>query len=483
MNKTIRRASVFCLLMVLALLVRATWVQGYQAKALADDEHNRRNTIAQYAQPLGDIIVAGSPVTGSKGTSGGDLRYKRTYTQGELYAPVTGYSSQAYGANQLEGIYGDVLDGTDDRLKDPKDLLTGGQAAPGNVLTTIDPDVQKAAYEALGDTKGAAVAIDPGTGRILGMVSTPSYDPSTISGTTDGDAWQALLDDPDKPLVNRAMRQPLPPGSTFKLVVAAAALENGMYGSVDERTDSPDPYTLPGTSTVLPNENTSAPCENATLRTALQYSCNNVFAKAAADLGQDEVKEMADAFGFDTEKLDVPVRAAESVYPTGMDQAQTALTGIGQFEVTATPLQMAMVTSALANGGELAAPHMVSQVTDGDGTVLEETPDGDTERVVKESTAEQLRSAMVTVVEEGTGTNARIPGAEVGGKTGTAQHGVENSSTPYAWFTSYAKDRDSGKEVAVAVIVEDSGAARSEISGNGLAAPIAQKTMKAALER
>ncbi|MFJ1862652.1 peptidoglycan D,D-transpeptidase FtsI family protein [Streptomyces anulatus] len=483
MNKTIRRASVFCLLMVLALLVRATWVQGYQAKALADDEHNRRNTIAQYAQPLGDIIVAGSPVTGSKGTSGGDLRYKRTYTQGELYAPVTGYSSQAYGANQLEGIYGDVLDGTDDRLKDPKDLLTGGQAAPGNVLTTIDPDVQKAAYEALGDTKGAAVAIDPGTGRILGMVSTPSYDPSTISGTTDGDAWQALLDDPDKPLVNRAMRQPLPPGSTFKLVVAAAALENGLYGSVDERTDSPDPYTLPGTSTVLPNENTSAPCENATLRTALQYSCNNVFAKAAADLGQDEIKEMADAFGFDTEKLDVPVRAAESVYPTGMDQAQTALTGIGQFEVTATPLQMAMVTSALANGGELAAPHMVSQVTDGDGTVLEETPDGDTERVVKESTAEQLRSAMVTVVEEGTGTNARIPGAEVGGKTGTAQHGVENSSTPYAWFTSYAKDRDSGKEVAVAVIVEDSGAARSEISGNGLAAPIAQKTMKAALER
>lgn len=483
MNKTIRRASVFCLLMVLALLVRATWVQGYQAKALADDEHNRRNTIAQYAQPLGDIIVAGSPVTGSKGTSGGDLRYKRTYTRGELYAPVTGYSSQAYGANQLEGIYSDVLDGTDDRLKNPKDLLTGGQATPGNVLTTIDPDVQKAAYEALGDTKGAAVAIDPGTGRILGMVSTPSYDPSTISGTTDGDAWQALLDDPDKPLVNRAMRQPLPPGSTFKLVVAAAALENGLYGSVDERTDSPDPYTLPGTTTVLPNENASAPCENATLRTALQYSCNNVFAKAAADLGQDEVKEMADAFGFDTEKLDVPVRAAKSVYPTGMDEAQTALTGIGQFEVTATPLQMAMVTSALANGGELAAPHMVSQVTDGDGTVLEETADGDTERVVKESTAEQLRSAMVTVVEEGTGTNARIPGAEVGGKTGTAQHGVENSNTPYAWFTSYAKDRDSGKEVAVAVIVEDSGAARSEISGNGLAAPIAQKTMEAALER
>ncbi|MFG2623434.1 peptidoglycan D,D-transpeptidase FtsI family protein [Streptomyces sp. NPDC048473] len=482
MNKTIRHASVFCLLLVLALLVRATWVQAYQAKALADNEHNRRNTIAQYAQPLGDIIVAGNPVTGSKRTEGSDLAYKRTYTQGELYSAVTGYSSQAYGATQIEGIYSHVLDGTDDRLKSPMDVVTGKQASPGNVLTTIDPDVQKAAYEALGDDKGAAVAIDPKTGQILGMVSTPSYDPSTISGTADGEAWKKLLDDENKPLVNRALRQPLAPGSTFKLVVASAALENGLYGSVDERTDSPNPYTLPGTSTVLTNENPSAPCENATLRTALQYSCNNVFAKVAADLGQDKVRTMAEKFGFNTEKLDVPVRAAPSIYPSGMDKPQTALTGIGQFEVTATPLQIAMVSATLANGGELAAPHMVSEVTDSKGNTLEDFADGDTKRVVSQSTAEQLRSAMVTVVEDGTGTNARIDGAEVGGKTGTAQNGVGNSKTPYAWFTSYAKDNSSGKEVAVAVIVEDSGAARSEVSGNGLAAPIAQKMMKAALK-
>ncbi len=266
-------------------------------------------------------------------------------------------------------------------------------------------------------------------------------------------------------------------------MVASAALENGLYDSVDTPTDSPDPYTLPGTTTVLSNESPSAPCENATLRTALQYSCNNVFAKAAADLGQDKVKEMADAFGFDTEELDVPVRASESVYPTGMDEAQTALTGIGQFEVTATPMQMAMVSAALADGGELAAPHMVSKVTDSGGTALQTYEDGDTERVVSESTAKQLRSAMVTVVEEGTGTNARIDGAEVGGKTGTAQNGVDNSNTPYAWFTSYAKDDSTGKQVAVAVVVEDSGAARSEVSGNGLAAPIAQKMMAAALGR
>ncbi|MFF9346249.1 peptidoglycan D,D-transpeptidase FtsI family protein [Streptomyces sp. NPDC014734] len=483
MNKTIRRTSVFCLLLVLALLIRASWVQVYEARALADDDHNRRKTIAQYAQPLGDIIVAGKPVTGSKRTVGSDLAYKRTYTQGALYSAVTGYSSQAYGATQLEGIYSHVLDGTDDRLKNPMDAVTGKQAPPGDVLTTIDPDVQKAAYEALGDDKGAAVAIDPRTGQILAMVSTPSYDPSTISGTADGDAWKKLLDDEDKPTVNRALRQPLAPGSTFKLVVAAAALEDGLYGSVDERTDSPNPYPLPGSSRNLENESASAPCENATLRTALQYSCNNVFGKAAVDLGQDKVRAMAEKFGFNADKLDVPVRASASVYPSGMDAAQTAMSGIGQFEVTATPLQIAMVSAALANGGELAAPHMVSKVTDADGDTLRDFADGDTKRVVSASTAEQLRSAMVTVVEEGTGTNARIAGAEVGGKTGTAQNGVDNSRTPYAWFTAYAKDRSGGGEVAVAVVVEDSGAARSEVSGNGLAAPIAQKMMRAALAR
>ncbi|WP_406860189.1 penicillin-binding transpeptidase domain-containing protein [Streptomyces sp. HUAS MG47] len=482
MNKTIRRASVFALLLVLAVLLRATWLQAYEGRALADDKKNRRNTIAQYAQPLGDIVVAGSPVTGSKPTTGGDLAYKRSYTDGELYAAVTGYSSQAYGATQLEGIWSGVLDGTDIRLKNPVDALTGKQQEPGDVLTTIDPAVQKAGFEALGDKKGAAVAIDPKTGRILGMVSTPSYDPSKIAGLSDGEVWRKLSDDPDKPLVNRALRQPLPPGSTFKLVVAAAALEEGLYPDVDTPTRSPDPYTLPGTRTVLKNENASAPCENATLRTALRYSCNNVFGKLAVDLGQDKVRATAEKFGFNDKELDVPVRAYPSVYPSGMDRAQTALSGIGQFDVTATPLQMAMVSAAIANDGLMAAPHMVSSVVDADGNALQSYKDGDTTRIMSSGTAEQLRSAMQTVVEQGTGSNAAIEGVEVGGKTGTAQHGENNSKTPYAWFTSYAKDPATGKEVAVAVLIEDSGAARSEVSGNGLAAPVAERMMRAALK-
>ncbi|WP_413756621.1 peptidoglycan D,D-transpeptidase FtsI family protein [Streptomyces sp. MMBL 11-3] len=482
MNKTIRRASVFTLLLVLALLVRATWVQFYEGRALAEDKDNRRNAIEQYAYPLGNIIVGGDAVTGSARTTGGDLAYKRTYTDGRLYAAVTGFSSQVYGATQLEGIYQQLLDGTDNRLKNPLDTVTGKRSDPGDVVTTIDPDVQKAAYEALGDKKGAAVAIDPGTGRILGVVSTPSYDPSKIS-TSDSEVWDGLTKDPDKPMTNRALRQPLPPGSTFKLVVAAAALEDGLYSSVDERTDSENPYTLPGTTTVLANESRSAPCADASIRVALQYSCNNVFAKMAVDLGQDKVKAMAEKFGFNDTSQDVPVRAYTSVYPSDMDRSSTALTGIGQFDVTATPLQMAMVSAALANGGKLVTPHMVARISDANGDVLEDYDDkAESREIVSSSTAEQLRSAMQTVVEEGTGTNARIAGATVGGKTGTAQHGENNSKTPYAWFTSYAKSDSSDKEVAVAVLVEQSDAARSEVSGNGLAAPVAAAMMRAALD-
>ncbi|MEU9193623.1 peptidoglycan D,D-transpeptidase FtsI family protein [Streptomyces hundungensis] len=483
MNKTIRRASVFCLLMVLALLGRATYVQFYEGQALADDKLNRRNTIAEYAQPLGDIIVAGSPVTDSKRTKSGDLAYQRGYKDGPLYAPVTGFASQVYGSTQLEGIYSKVLDGSDPRMQNPLDALTRQRAPGGDVLTTIDPTVQKAGYQALGNKEGAAVAMDPKTGRILGMVSTPSYDPSKIAGSSsaDGAAWRQLEQDPSKPMLNRALRQPLAPGSTFKLVVASAALENGLYSSIDENTASPNPYRMPGTTTDLRNESASAPCENASIRTALEYSCNNVFGKMAVDLGQDKVRAMAEKFGFNDAELDVPVRAATSVYPKNMNKSSTALSGIGQFDVTATPMQMAMVSAAIANDGVMSSPHMVSKVTDSKGSTLQSYPDSDGTRILSSKTARAMYGAMISVVTDGTGSNAKIAGLEVGAKTGTAQHGVDNSKKPYAWFTSFAKDPATGKEVAVAVVIQDSDADRSEVSGNGLAGPVARAMMKAAL--
>ncbi|MFD3681894.1 penicillin-binding transpeptidase domain-containing protein [Streptomyces sp. NPDC058613] len=482
MNKTIRRASVFCLLLVLALLVRVTWVQAYQGQALADDKNNRRNLIGQYENPLGNIIVGGEAVTGSTETGGKDFGYKRTYTDGPLYAPVTGYSSQAFGTSMLEGVYKNVLNGSDSRLKTMMDMLTNKRAAPGDVLTTIDKDVQKAGFDALQGKQGAAVAIDPATGQILGIVNNPSFDPGRIAGANDKEAWTELSADQGKALENVALRKPQAPGSTFKLVTLAAAIENGLVTDIDTPTGIKAPYTIPGTRTDLPSEAPAEMCNNVSARVALRLSCNNVFAELAHRLGQDKMRAMAEKFGFNTQ-IDTPVRTnPPSSYPSAkMSVDQVAQTGIGQFDVQATPLQMAMVTAAVENGGKLVAPHMVSQVTDANGNVLESFKDRKSEQVMKGKTASMLREAMKTVVSEGGGKPAQVSGAEVGGKTGTAQRGVNNSLSPLAWFTSYGKLN--GKQIAVAVVIENSDTDRSEIGGGKLAAPIAQKMMQAWLKK
>ncbi|MEU6323785.1 penicillin-binding protein 2 [Streptomyces sp. NPDC047009] len=481
MNKTIRRASVFCLLLVLALLVRATWVQAYQGRALADDKNNRRNLIGQFRNPLGNIIVGGQSITGSM-KAGGDFGYKRTYLDGPLYAPITGYSSQAYGTTMLEGVYKSILNGSDSRLKTMMDVLTNKRADPGNVLTTIDKDVQKAAYDALQGKQGAAVAIDPVTGEILAVVNNPSYDPGRITGATDEAAWKELSADQGKAMENVALRKPQAPGSTFKLVTLTAAIENGLITSIDTPTGVAAPYTIPGTRTNLPSEAGDAACSNVSARTALKLSCNNVFADLAAKLGQDKMRATAEKLGFNT-AIDTPVRTSPpSKYPSKkISIDQVAQTGIGQFDVQATPLQIAMVTAAIENGGKLVAPHMVSEVTDADGNVLEGFKDPKSDQVMSAKTASMLQDAMRTVATDGGGKPAQVAGAEVGGKTGTAQRGVNNNIPPLAWFTSYGKA--GGKQIAVAVLIENSDTDRSEIGGGKLAAPIAQKMMAAWLKR
>ncbi|MEU2391552.1 penicillin-binding transpeptidase domain-containing protein [Streptomyces sp. NPDC007369] len=482
MNKTIRRASVFCLLLVLALLLRVTWVQAYQGQALADNENNRRNLIGQYENPLGNIIVGGEAITGSVKTGGKDFGYKRTYVDGPLYAPLTGFSSQAFGTSMLEGVYKKILNGSDDRLKTVMDLITNKRASPGNVLTTVDKGVQKAAYDALQGKQGSAVAIDPATGEILAIVNNPSFDPGRISGANDAEAWKELSADNGKAMENVALRKPQAPGSTFKLVTLAAAIENGLVTNLDAPTGTPDPYTIPGTKTLLPSEAGSAACNNASARTALRLSCNNVFAELASKLGQDKMRAMAEKLGFNT-NVETPVTTrVPSKYPSKkMSVDQVALTGIGQFDVQATPLQMAMVTAAIENDGKLVAPHSVSEVTDSGGTVLESFKNPKVQQVMSPKTAAMLRDAMKTVVAEGGGKPAQLSGAEVGGKTGTAQRGVKNSLPPLAWFTSYGQAN--GKQIAVAVMIENSDTDRSEIGGGRLAAPIAQKMMDAWLKK
>ncbi|MFD1657607.1 peptidoglycan D,D-transpeptidase FtsI family protein [Streptomyces caeni] len=491
MNKPLRRIAIFCGLLVLALLIRDNWLQYVQADTLRTDPSNRRVLIARYSTPRGDIVVDGEPITGSKKTptdSLNDFAYKRTYKNGPMWAPVTGFASQAFGATQLESIEDGILTGTDDRLffRNTLDMLTGKEKAGGNVVTTLNGAAQKAAYDGLKKVggKGAAVALDPGTGAILALASYPSYDPSSFAGNStsvDSKAWTSLQkkNNPDDPMLNRALRETYPPGSTFKVVTAAAALENGLYTSADQKTDSPLPYTLPDTTTPLKNEG-NIPCKDASMRVALQYSCNTVFGKIGVDLGKDKMLEEAKKFGFDSEQF-TPVRAVASNFPKEMNRPSTALSSIGQYETAATPLQMAMVASAVANDGKLMKPYMVDKLQAPSLDVVSQTQPEELSRPLSEQNAQILQSMMETVVEKGTGTNAQIPGVTVGGKTGTAQHGLNNSEKPYAWFISYAKLADGSSPVAVAVVVEDESANRDDISGGGLAAPIAKKVMEAVI--
>ena len=485
MTRHIRHAAAFCALLLLALLVNATRVQVVQGRSYDDNPANRRHTIARYGQPRGDILVGGRPVTGSR-DSGEQFRYERTYKNGPLYAPVTGFASQVYGTDLLEGAADDVLAGTDPMLS-PLPLwndLTRARNPGGHVVTTLDPAAQQAAYAGLGDRRGAVAALEPATGRILALVSTPSYDPEELSGTdlAVAEAWTRLNAAADRPMLNRAVRQAYPPGSTFKVVTAAAALDAGVVKDVDEPTESPDPYRLPGSSVRLTNEVEG--CANASLRYAFEWSCNTVFAKLGVDVGVAGMRGKAAAFGFNDRRLRIPFPVSPSAFDTRLDEAQLALSSIGQYNTRATPLQMAMVAAAVANHGSVRTPHLVERTTTDDGDTVSATGQRTLRQAMNPATAVRLRELMTDVVEEGTGTNAAIPGATVGGKSGTAQHGIHNSGTPYAWFISWAQAENSVEPaVAVAVVVENAAADRGDISGGGDAAPIARAVMEAVLAR
>lgn len=481
MIRYIRRAAACCLVLLVALLVNAARVQILQADALDDNPANRRATLARYGQPRGDILVDGEAVTDSLDT-GQPLRYERTYTDGPLYAPVTGYASQIYGTTLVENAEDAVLSGTSPLLTPLWGDLTRKRQRGGDAVTTIKASMQRAAYRGLGGKKGAVAAVEPATGRILALVSSPSYDPGRLSGNGPAvkRAWTAMTTGPEQPMLNRAIRQTYPPGSTFKIVTAAAALDAGAVSDVNAPTVTPDPYVLPGTSTTLPNE--ASGCENASLAYAVEVSCNTVMANLGVKVGLAGMLKAVGRFGFNDTRLRIPSGVAKSNFDKKMGPDQLALSSIGQFDTTATPLQMAMVAAAVANGGELKYPYLVDRTTSAHGTTLARTAERDYKQAMNPATAVQLQQLMVDVVEKGTGTSAAIPGVRVGGKTGTAQNGIGNRGLPYAWFISWAQAPDAARPaVAVAVVVEDAEAKRMDISGGGDAAPIAKAVMEAAL--
>lgn len=483
MNTALRRLSTVLVAMFVVLLIGTTWVQFGQASALNNDPRNVRTLYREYGKPRGPIIVAGQPIAQSSPVDT-PFGYQRSYPQGDLYSAVTGFYSVVNGRTQLEQSMNDVLTGQADSLfwSRIQDLITGRQPQGSSVELTIDPAAQQAAFDALGGQQGAVVAIEPSTGKILAMVSTPGFDPNALAThdtTAANAAYQELLAADGNPLSNNTISENYPPGSTFKLVTAAAALESGDY-TPDSVLAAPTTLTLPGTSTVLPNFGGSSCGANgqATLAESMRISCNTAFAQLGVDLGDDAIREQAERFGFDSDSLTIPMRVAASTYPADPNAAQTALTAIGQESVRSTPLQMAMVASAIANDGALMTPYLVQTVRTADLDVVSEAEPKQLSEAVSPTTAQQLTDMMVNVVQSGSGTAAQIPGVQVAGKTGTAQTGREGEA-PHAWFTAFAPADN--PQVAVSVIVQHGGDVGSEATGGRVAAPIARAVMEAVI--
>lgn len=485
MNTPIRRLAIVVSLMFAALLVSTTWVQFVSADDLRDRPGNRRTLIDTYSRDRGPILVDGTPVARSERTDD-ELQWLRVYDSATAYAHLTGYYSFTYGAGLgLERARNAVLAGTDDSLfyQRLSDVVTGRPATGAALELTIDPAVQQAALDALGDRRGAAVALDPRTGAILAMVSRPSYDPNALAShnlTAVDEAYRQLDTDPSRPLVNRAIAGDLyPPGSTFKLVAAAAALESGDY-QPDTELEGPVTYTLPGTSTTLPNFGGAAcdPEGKPTLARSVQVSCNTSFAWLAGELGADALRAQSEKFGFG-QPLQIPMSVTPSSYPESMDDAQLALTGIGQFDVRVTPLQVAMVSAAIAHDGVVMTPYLVDTVRSGDLKVLEKTEPRTLSRAVSGQTAQELTEMMKLVVEKGSGQAAQIQGVQVAGKTGTAEYG--NQGAAHAWFTGFAPADD--PTIAVAVVVESATDSWTGETGGLVAAPVARAMLQAGVER
>jgi peptidoglycan glycosyltransferase len=481
----VRRISVLVSMLFAALLISSTLIQFVQAPSISARADNRRTLLDNYSRERGSIIVGDQPVARSVPSPDEQITFLRTYPQGPLYAAVTGYFSYTYGAGGgLEGSEGELLSGSADELfyRRVTDLLTGRQQTGASVRLTINAKAQEAADKALGNQRGAVVALDPKTGAILAMVSHPQYDPNQLSQHDQAavtKAWTTFNADPTRPMVNRAISGNLyPPGSVFKIVTASAALEGKI---VDEQSQIPAPpvMDLPQTNVGLPNYDRKpcGPNGATTLQHALEISCNTAFGYLGVQLGGDALRSQAAKFRFG-QTLRIPTRVEPSTVPAQLSPPQAAQSAIGQYDVRVTPLQVAMVSAAIANHGVVMRPYLVRDVL---GSNLESLETHQVEQLsvaVSDATASTLTRMLVSVVDNGTGRPAKIDGIAVAGKTGTAQQG--NGQAPHAWFTSFAPAND--PKVAVAVVVEDGGNAGSEAAGGLLGGPVAKAVMEAVLK-
>jgi peptidoglycan glycosyltransferase len=487
MNTSLRRVALAIMALIVLLLANATLTQVFTADGLRSDPRNQRVLLDEYSRQRGQISAGGQLLAYSTSTNG-HFRFLRVYPNPLAYAPVTGFYSLRYSSAGLERAEDTVLNGSDERLfgKRLADFFTGRDPRGGNVGTTLNPQVQQAAWNAMeqgcnGPCKGAVVALEPSTGKVLAMVSAPSYDPNLLAShdvDEQSAAWQHLRDDPDAPLVNRAISETYPPGSTFKVITTAAALQAG--ATKDTQLTAASRIALPDSTATLENYggSTCGSGPTASLHDAFAKSCNTSFVQLGINTGVDALRGTSQAFGLDSAPPPMPLQVAESTIGPISDQAALGMSSIGQKDVAVTPLQNAIVAATIANGGVTMAPHLVEDLKGPDLSNISTTAPNEVRRAVSSQVATTLTDLMIDA-EQATQQKGAIAGVQIASKTGTAEHGTDPRNTPpHAWYIAFAPAK--APKVAVAVLVENGGD-RLSATGGALAAPIGRATIAAAL--
>ncbi len=481
MNSQIRVLGIVLMVLFSALFVQLNNLQVFSAGSLNDHPANTRTVVRDFSQPRGAIQTSDGVVIAESVEVDDAFERQRRYPEGELFAHVTGYFSFTFGDEGVERTYNDALTGRDrkvtlDRLGDI--LLEKDKTA--NVTLTMSKAVQQIATDGLAGRKGSVVAIDPRNGAVLAFADYPSYDPNVLASHNQDDvreAWADLNADANRPLLPRTYRERYFPGSSFKVITAASALATGVATPTQPVYPTLTELPLPQSSEPLRNFGGSA-CGGA-LPEILRVSCNTSFAQMGLDLGPQRLAAGATQFGFNkVPPIDLPFGAA-SVFPDpsafARDKPALAKSAIGQQDVAATPLQMALVAAGIANNGVIMTPHVMAEVRDSRAEVLETYEPKPWMEAVPPEVARAVRDMMIGVVAAGSGANAQIPGVSVAGKTGTAQTGLGTSHT---WFIAFAPAE--APRVAVAVMLENQPSA-NEFTGGALAAPIARDVMAAVL--
>jgi len=476
MNGPIRKVAIAVFVAFALLLLDITYIQAIAGPGYRDDPRNPRVQIGIAGKERGIILGAdGVGLARSESLEDDPNLFVRVYPESGLFSHSVGFTSSLFGDWGLESSYAtDLRSKRDLTISDLIDALLGRDLQARNLELTLVTELQRVAYEAIGDQRGAIVAIDPSTGAILAFVSSPTFDPNSIIDNTASAAWVELSNDPGEPLRDRASRQSYAPGSTFKVITAAAAIEAGIAGP-DTAFANPPALELPGSTAVIRNfaGTLCGDGDEVSLREAFRRSCNTVFGQLAMDLGAQVLAQQAEAFGFNRE-IPFEWETLAGIFPDASafssDLPALAQSGLGQRDVQATPLLMAMVAATIANGGQQMEPYLVERIYDAAGDIVDDREPSVFATPISPATADVVAGMMEQVVASGTATRAAVSGVRVAGKTGTAETEI---GPPHAWFIGFAPVEN--PTIALAIVVEDGGDAGENATGGSVAAPIAQR--------